>query len=76
MSASGQMGPASASANVAGPRMPTPPPMNFQAPAPKLPTAPPVAAVQPNKNKLVLLFVILGVLAILLVILIILILKK
>jgi hypothetical protein len=72
-SASGQMG--SASANVAGPKMPAPPPMNLKAPAPKVPNAP-VAVPQQNRNKLILLFVILGVLAILLVILIVLILKK
>jgi LPXTG-motif cell wall-anchored protein len=61
------------SAQVAGPKMP--PPMNFKAPAIKPPAAPAVAAPQTG-NKLVLLFVILGVLAILLIVLIILLLKK
>lgn len=66
----------SASAHVAGPHMPAvaPPPMNFKAPAIK-PPVPPAMAPKTN-NKLVLLFVILGVLAILLIILIVLLLKK
>jgi type IV secretory pathway component VirB8 len=49
--------------------------VNLQAPAPKLPAASLQTPAQ-TKNKLVLLFVILGVLAVLLVILIVLILKK
>ena len=76
MAASGLGG--SASAQVAAPRIPaaTPPPMNFQSPAAlKAPTAPAGVPVQ-SKNKLVILFAILGVLAILLVILIVLLLKK
>jgi hypothetical protein len=73
MSASAQMGPASA--NVAGPRVPPPPAMNMNVPPPKVPTAG-AGAPQATNSKLLLLFVILGVLAVLLVILIVLILKK
>jgi hypothetical protein len=56
-----------------------PAPKSFQTPAAmKAPAAPavPTAVPAPNKNKLVLLFVILGALAIGLVILIVLLLKK
>lgn len=79
-SAGGSMGGASASAHMQGPKMPAgPAPKSFQTPAAmKAPAAPavPTAVPAPNKNKLVLLFVILGALAIGLVILIVLLLKK